>query len=153
MRLHQFIRINDFPEHFHQMDALVIGKTVLDRARKPEKLDRILYLAFRRLDKLMGFIMREFETMFTEPLDPPALGRAELGIRGCGIHKQHRRREVKFIRCVATGIAAASGLFDLEKGLKSIKHNASYHTSAGSANHSVIPSPTVHQRTGSAMVT
>jgi hypothetical protein len=89
----------------------------------------------------MRLIMAKFETMFTKPLYTVAFGCAELGIRRGGIHKQYGRRQVEFIRGMATGFAAANRLFDLEKGLKSIKHMACYHRIAGSANHIKCSAP------------
>lgn len=50
MRLDNFVCIHDFPEHLHQMDTFLVGKTVLDGTGKFEKLDRILNPLLGRLD-------------------------------------------------------------------------------------------------------
>ncbi len=50
MRFHNFVRIDDLPEHLHQMDTFLVGKTVLDGTGKFEKLDRILNPLLGRLD-------------------------------------------------------------------------------------------------------
>lgn len=152
MCLYQFVRIDNFPEHLHQVDTLVIGKPVFDRAGKTKKLNRIFNLAFRRLDKRMGFIMPELEAVLAKPFDTATFGLAKFRVRCRGIDKQYRRREMKFVRCVATIGIAAGGLFDLEKGLKSIKHRASYHTNAGSANHMNILFAAVQRQANWAMV-
>lgn len=135
MCLHQFIRIDDFPEHFHQMNAFIIRKPVLDGPGKTEQLHRIFDLAFRRLDKFMCFVMCELETMFAKPLYPVAFCRAEFCICRRRIDKQHSGCKMELIGRVTTGFADGDGFFIFEEGFETIKHNGSYHRCGRSANH------------------
>jgi SAM-dependent methyltransferase len=130
------ICVDHFPQHFHQVDAFFVGKTILDRPRKAEELDRMFDLVFRRLDQGMRFVMLQFEAVLAQPFDTGTFVVTEFRIGGCGIDQQHSCRQVKFVRGVATCVSAASGFVAFEEGLEAIKHVASYHRNDRPANKS-----------------
>ncbi len=126
------VHVNHFPQHLHELDALLVRKFILHHPREPEGLNRVLHPGFGELQQGLPFLGAQSETIGHQLNDLSAFRRIEIVIHARRLDQQGRRGHLAFLE-FGLGLTG-SGAAGLEKRFDPVNHGLAYHDAEGRFN-------------------